>query len=116
MIDIGGGVLGILPQLRSQVGTGGRVVGLDFQARLLAVADQLSAQHGLAVETVLDSGTTKMREHLSQPGTLTIKPLGRSPGPRLRPSGTCAAPATCGAILVRKRGGRGRRRAAPSGY
>ena len=52
VIDIGCGVLGILPQLRSLVGTDGRVTGLDIEARLLAVADQLSAQHGLAVETV----------------------------------------------------------------
>ena len=52
MIDIGCGVLGILPQLRSRVGDGGRVVGLDIEPRLLAVAGQLSAQHGLAVETV----------------------------------------------------------------
>jgi ubiquinone/menaquinone biosynthesis C-methylase UbiE len=52
VIDIGCGVLGILPQLRSRVGHGGRVVGLDIEPRLLAVAGQLSAQHGLAVETV----------------------------------------------------------------
>jgi ubiquinone/menaquinone biosynthesis C-methylase UbiE len=52
VIDIGCGVLGILPQLRSRVGAGGRVVGLDIEARLLAVAAQLSARHGLAVQTV----------------------------------------------------------------
>ena len=52
VIDIGCGVLGILPQLRSRVGAGGRVVGLDIEPRLLAVAAQLSAQHDLAVQTV----------------------------------------------------------------
>jgi SAM-dependent methyltransferase len=52
VIDIGCGVLGILPQLRSQVGHGGRVVGLDIEPRLLAIASQLSAQHGLAAKTV----------------------------------------------------------------
>ena len=52
VIDIACGVLGILPQLRSRVGDGARVVGLDIEPRLLAVAGQLSAQHGLAVETV----------------------------------------------------------------
>lgn len=52
VIDIGCGVLGILPQLRSRVGGSGRVVGLDSEPRLLAVAAQLSARHGLAAETV----------------------------------------------------------------
>jgi SAM-dependent methyltransferase len=52
VIDIGCGVLGILPQLRSRVGDGGRVVGLDIEPRLLAVAGQLSARYGLAIETV----------------------------------------------------------------
>ena len=52
VIDIGCGVLGILPQLRSRVGAGGRVIGLDIEPLLLAVAAQLSAQHDLAVQTV----------------------------------------------------------------
>ena len=52
VIDIGCGVLGILPQLRSRDGEAGRVVGLDVEPRLLAVASQLSARDGLAVETV----------------------------------------------------------------
>ena len=52
VIDIGCGVLGILPQLRFRVGHGGRVVGLDIEPCLLAVTGQLSAQRGLAVETV----------------------------------------------------------------
>lgn len=52
VIDIGCGVLGILPQLRARVGDGGRVVGLDIEPGLLAVAGQLSARYGLAIETV----------------------------------------------------------------
>jgi ubiquinone/menaquinone biosynthesis C-methylase UbiE len=52
VIDIGCGVLGILPQLRSRVGGHGRVVGLDVEPRLLAVAGQLSARHSLDVQTV----------------------------------------------------------------
>ena len=52
VIDIGCGVLGILPQLRSRVGAGGRVIGLDIEPLLLAVAAQLSAEHDLAVQTV----------------------------------------------------------------
>jgi SAM-dependent methyltransferase len=52
VIDIGCGVLGILPQLRSRAGNDGRVVGLDIEPPLVAVADQLSARHGLAAETV----------------------------------------------------------------
>jgi ubiquinone/menaquinone biosynthesis C-methylase UbiE len=52
VIDIGCGVLGILPQLRARVGHGGRVAGLDIEPRLLAIAAQLSARHGLAAETV----------------------------------------------------------------
>jgi ubiquinone/menaquinone biosynthesis C-methylase UbiE len=52
VIDIGCGVLGILPQLRSRVGDGGCVVGLDIEPQLLAVAGQLSARYGLAIETV----------------------------------------------------------------
>jgi SAM-dependent methyltransferase len=47
VIDIGCGVLGVLPQLRSRVGDSGRVAGPDIEPRLLAVAGQLSAQHGL---------------------------------------------------------------------
>ena len=52
VIDIDCGVLGILPQLRSPADDSGRVVGLHIEPRLLAVAGQLSARHGLAVETV----------------------------------------------------------------
>jgi SAM-dependent methyltransferase len=48
-IDLGCGVLGILPALSERVGAGGRVVGLDIEPRLLARA----ARPGLAVETVV---------------------------------------------------------------
>jgi ubiquinone/menaquinone biosynthesis C-methylase UbiE len=58
VIDIGCGVLGILPQLRSAVGNGGRVVGLDIEPRLLAVAGQLTARQGLAAETVRADATS----------------------------------------------------------
>jgi ubiquinone/menaquinone biosynthesis C-methylase UbiE len=52
VIDIGCGVLGIPPQLRSWVGNEGRVVGLDIEPRLLALAGQLSARHSLGAQTV----------------------------------------------------------------
>ncbi|HUK69061.1 MAG TPA: methyltransferase domain-containing protein [Streptosporangiaceae bacterium] len=52
VIDIGCGVLGILPRLRARVGRGRRVAGLYIEPRLLAIAAQLSARHGFAVETV----------------------------------------------------------------
>jgi ubiquinone/menaquinone biosynthesis C-methylase UbiE len=51
-IDLGCGVLGILPQLCRRVGAGGRVVGLDLEPRLLAAASDLAAARGLTVETV----------------------------------------------------------------
>jgi ubiquinone/menaquinone biosynthesis C-methylase UbiE len=51
-IDVGCGVLGILPQLCRRVGSEGRVVGLDLELRLLAVASDLAAQRGLTIETV----------------------------------------------------------------
>ena len=51
-IDVGCGALGILAQLRAHVGPAGRVVGLDLEPRLLAVADRLAADRGLAIETV----------------------------------------------------------------
>jgi ubiquinone/menaquinone biosynthesis C-methylase UbiE len=51
-IDVGCGALGILAQLRGRVGPAGRVVGLDLEPRLLAVAERLAAERGLAIETV----------------------------------------------------------------
>ena len=44
-IDVGCGVLGILPLLRERVGERGRVVGLDLEPRLLAVAGELARDH-----------------------------------------------------------------------
>jgi ubiquinone/menaquinone biosynthesis C-methylase UbiE len=49
-IDVGCGVLGILPQLRARVGLTGRVVGLDLEPHLLALAAASVA--GLRIETV----------------------------------------------------------------
>jgi SAM-dependent methyltransferase len=47
-IDVGCGVQGILPLLRERVGPAGRVVGLDVEPRLLALASERVA----AIETV----------------------------------------------------------------
>jgi ubiquinone/menaquinone biosynthesis C-methylase UbiE len=44
-IDVGCGVLGILPLLRERVGDSGRVVGLDLEPRMLAVARELARDH-----------------------------------------------------------------------
>jgi SAM-dependent methyltransferase len=81
VIDIGCGVLGILPQLRSRVGDSGRVVGLDVEPRLLAAAGQLSARHDLAVETVrADAASTGLPPdsfdlvHERMPGEATGSP------------------------------------------
>ena len=51
-IDAGCGVLGILPQLRARVGPAGRVVGLDLEPRLLALAAELAARRGIEIEAV----------------------------------------------------------------
>jgi SAM-dependent methyltransferase len=51
-IDVACGALGILPLLGERVGPAGRVVGLDIEPRLLALARELAAGRGLAVETV----------------------------------------------------------------
>ena len=51
-IDVGCGVLGILHLLRARVGEGGRVVGLDLEPRLLALAQKLATERGLSIETV----------------------------------------------------------------
>jgi ubiquinone/menaquinone biosynthesis C-methylase UbiE len=51
-IDVGCGVLGILPQLRARAGAGGRVVGLDLEPRLLAVARDVLTRHPVEVELV----------------------------------------------------------------
>ena len=51
-IDVGCGVLGILPQLRARVGPAGRVVGLDVEPRLLGLAAELAGRRGIGIETV----------------------------------------------------------------
>lgn len=51
-IDVGCGALGILPLLRARVGARARVVGLDLEPRLLALAAELAAQRGIEIETV----------------------------------------------------------------
>ena len=51
-IDVGCGVLGILPQLRARVGPAGRVVGLDLEPRLLGLAAELANRRGIGIETV----------------------------------------------------------------
>lgn len=56
-IDVACGAFGILPLLRSRVGDSGRVVGLDLEPALLAVARQLADQHGLKIETVQADAT-----------------------------------------------------------
>jgi SAM-dependent methyltransferase len=56
-IDVGCGVLGILPQLRERVGAAGRVVGLDLEPRMLALAAELAAERGIEVETVAADAT-----------------------------------------------------------
>lgn len=57
-IDIGRGTLGVLPLLCSRVGQAGRVVDLELEPRLLAVADQLAAEHGLTIEIVQADATS----------------------------------------------------------
>lgn len=56
-IDVGCGALGILPLLRARVGERGRVVGLDLEPRLLAVATRLAAERGVRVATVRADAT-----------------------------------------------------------
>jgi len=51
-IDVGCGVLGILALLCARVGSSGRVVGLEREARLLDAARQAAAQQGLPIEFV----------------------------------------------------------------
>jgi ubiquinone/menaquinone biosynthesis C-methylase UbiE len=51
-IDVGCGVLGVLPQLRARVGPRGRVVGLDLEPRLLGIARELLEARGVEAKTV----------------------------------------------------------------
>lgn len=76
VIDIGCGALGTLPLLRGRVGDEGRVVGLDFDAGLLAAAARNAAGLGLKVETVhadaLDTGLPEGSFDLVQERTLLL--------------------------------------------
>lgn len=51
-IDVGCGVLGVLHVLADRVGPGGRVVGLDRAAPIVAAGRRFAADRGLAVEFV----------------------------------------------------------------
>jgi ubiquinone/menaquinone biosynthesis C-methylase UbiE len=51
-IDVGCGALGVLHLLRGRVGPHGRVMGLDREPGLLAMAEQLASARGLEVELV----------------------------------------------------------------
>ncbi len=51
-LDVGCGALGVLHLLRGRVGPRGRVVGLDREPGLLAVARRLASARGLEVELV----------------------------------------------------------------
>jgi len=57
VIDVGCGVLGILPQLRGRVGPRGRVVGLELEPRLLAVAAELGSDHDVELIRADATGT-----------------------------------------------------------
>ena len=56
-IDVGCGVLGVVHLLATRVGAGGRVVGLDREARMVEFGRELAAQRGLAVEFVQADAT-----------------------------------------------------------
>ena len=51
-IDVGCGAMGVLHLLAERVGTDGRVVGLDREARMVEFGRQLAEQRGLAVEFI----------------------------------------------------------------
>src|SRR5215472_13118589 len=57
-IDVGCGVLGILPLLCARAGPAGRVVGLERETRILDAARQNAAQRGLPVEFVEGDATS----------------------------------------------------------
>ena len=56
-IDVGCGVLGILPLLCARAGPVGRVVGLERETRILDAARQYAAERGLPVEFVQGDAT-----------------------------------------------------------
>jgi len=51
-IDVGCGVMGVLHLLAERVGSDGRVVGLDRQARMVEFGERLAEQRGLSVEFI----------------------------------------------------------------
>jgi SAM-dependent methyltransferase len=51
-IDVGCGVMGVLHLVAERVGSAGRVVGLDREARMVEYGRELAAQRGLPVEYV----------------------------------------------------------------
>jgi SAM-dependent methyltransferase len=51
-IDVGCGVLGVLHLLSERIGSGGRVVGLDRETRMVQYGQQLAEQRGLAIEFI----------------------------------------------------------------
>lgn len=51
-IDVGCGVLGVLHLLSERIGSGGRVVGLDRETRMVQYGQQLAEQRGLAIELI----------------------------------------------------------------
>lgn len=57
-IDVGCGVMGVLHLLAERVGSDGRVVGLDREARMVEYGRQLAEQRGLAVEFIEADATT----------------------------------------------------------
>ena len=57
-IDVGCGVLGILPLLCARAGPAGRVVGLERETRILDAARQYAAERGLPVEFVQGDATS----------------------------------------------------------
>ena len=57
-IDVGCGVLGILPLLCARAGASGRVVGLERETRILDAARQYAAERGLPVEFVQGDATS----------------------------------------------------------
>jgi ubiquinone/menaquinone biosynthesis C-methylase UbiE len=51
-IDVGCGVMGVLHLIAERVGAGGRVVGLDREARMVEFGRKLAEQRGLAVQFI----------------------------------------------------------------
>ena len=64
VIDVGCGVLGVVHLLADRVGAGGRVVGLDREARMVESGRRFTEQHGLAVEFIeADATASGLPDH-----------------------------------------------------